>query len=291
MGSNHDSTSGSSGSVRIVLHREARETDSGARARLRRRGIAAERPHAQHCAEDAAPPPSHRDRNAGRMNRRQTPIHAYIGANGGGKSLAMVHDTLPSLDAGRKVLSTVRLLDSRTGESHPAYEPLTDWGQLLEAEHCDVLFDEVVGIASARESQGMPVQVANLLVQLRRRDVVLRWSAPAWARADKIIRETTQAVTVCSGYLGKRVKDSPRLWAPKRLFKWSTYDALDFDQASTGQIEKQPHGSTSWFWGVNSRAFASYDTFDSVERVGEVLDSGRCVHCGGRRVIPRCSCD
>lgn len=243
-------------------------------------------------AAPAAPPRSAlSDRNSGRDKRRTVPIHAYIGENGGGKSLAMVHDTLPSLDAGRRVLSTVRLLDSETGEPHPAYERLTDWGQLLEAEHCDVLFDEVVGIASSRESQGLPVQIANLLVQLRRRDVILRWSAPAWARADKIIRETTQAVTLCKGHFGKRAPDSPRMWAQKRLFKWRTFDAFAFDQMSTGEIDKQPTSSVAWFWGPGSRAFASYDTLDAVERVGDVMDSGRCVNCGGRRVIPRCSCD
>jgi len=234
--------------------------------------------------------PALRDRDAGRDRRRQVPIHAYIGENGGGKSLAMVHDTLPSLAAGRRVLSTVRLLDPATGEPHASYERLTDWGQILDAEHCDVLFDEVVGIASARESQGLPVQVANLLVQLRRRDVVLRWSAPAWARADKIIRETTQAVTLCKGHLGKRDSDSPRMWAQKRLFKWRTFDAFAFDQMTTGQIDKQPSSSVAWFWGPRSLAFSSYDTLDAVERVGDVLDSGRCVHCGGRKVIPRCSC-
>lgn len=239
--------------------------------------------------EHAAAQHALRDRDAGRDRRRQAPIHAYIGANGSGKSLAMVHDTLPSLAAGRRVLSTVRLIDPATGGPHASYERLTDWGQLLEAEHCDVLFDEVVGIASARESQGMPVQVANLLVQLRRRDVVLRWSAPAWARADKIIRECTQAVTVCRGHLGKRDPESPRLWAPNRLFKWKTYAAVDFEDVTTGQLEKA-HGSASWFWGPRSLAFSSYDTLDAVERVGDVLDSGRCVHCGGRRVIPRCSC-
>lgn len=248
------------------------------------------RPRAHAVGEHAGARSAFRDRKAGRDRRRAVPIHAYIGENGSGKSLAMVHDTLPSLDAGRRVLSTVRLLDSATGLPHPAYERLTEWGQLMEAEHCDVLFDEVVGIASARESAGMPVQVANLLVQLRRRDVVLRWSAPAWARADKIIRETTQAVTLCAGMLGKRDPDSPRMWAQKRLFKWRTFDAAAFDEMTTGQLTKRPPSSVAWMWGVGSRAFASYDTLDAVERVGDVLDSGRCVHCGGRKSIPRCTC-
>lgn len=241
---------------------------------------------AEHATESIAL----RDRNAGRDRRRLVPIHAYVGENGGGKSLAMVHDTLPSLDAGRRVLSTVRLLDPSTGQPHKSYERLTDWKQVLNAEHCDILFDEVVGIASSRESSGLPVQIANLLVQLRRRDVVLRWSAPAWARADKIIRETTQAVTVCKGYWGKRDADSPRMWAQKRLFKWRTFDAFDFDQVNAGQLAKLPNASVSWFWGPECRAFAAYDSLDAVERVGDVLDSGRCVHCGGRRSIHKCEC-
>lgn len=230
-----------------------------------------------------------RDKDAGRTARRLTSIHAYVGANGSGKSLAMVHDTLPSLDAGRRVLSTVRLIDPRTGDEHPAYERLTDWQQLLDAEHCDVLFDEVVGIASAREHNGMPVQVQNMLVQLRRRDLVLRWTAPNWARADKIIREVTQSVTLCRGmFADKRVSDR---WAPKRLFRFRTFDTVDFEEWSLDRSTKLSSASGGWLWGPGSKAFSSYDSLGQVERVGEVLDSGRCAHCGGRRTIPVCKCD
>ena len=55
---------------------------------------------------------------AATRQRRGFPIMAYVGPNGGGKSLAMVKDTVPSLRAGRRVLSTVRLLDAATGEPH-----------------------------------------------------------------------------------------------------------------------------------------------------------------------------
>jgi hypothetical protein len=54
-------------------------------------------------------------RNAGkRARRRVMPIHGYVGSNGGGKSAAMVWDTLPSLLAGRRVLSGVAR-DARSG--------------------------------------------------------------------------------------------------------------------------------------------------------------------------------
>jgi hypothetical protein len=235
-----------------------------------------------------------RDKPAGRDARRSAPIHAYIGANGSGKSLAMVHDTLPSLQSGRRVLSTVELIDADTGLPYPNYERLTDWDQVMDARHTDLLFDEVVGIAGSREHAGLPVQIANILVQLRRRDLTLRWSAPAWARADKIIRETTQAVTVSASFMSKRPlmpDGSPALWKQSRLFRWKTYSMLDFDEWSSSKGGSIRAEKTAWYWAANSRAFASYRTLDDVSRVGEVLDSGRCAHCGGRRVIPVCKCD
>ena len=47
-----------------------------------------------------------------RKMRRGFAIHFYSGKNGGSKSAALVFDTLPDLDAGTPVLSTVRLLDT-----------------------------------------------------------------------------------------------------------------------------------------------------------------------------------
>jgi hypothetical protein len=234
-------------------------------------------------------------RDCGAGSRRRASIHAYIGANGSGKSAAMVHDSIASLQNGRTVLSTVKLLDPVTGEAHPNYVRLTDWDQMLEAEHCDVLFDEVLGIASSRASQGMPVQVVVLLNQLRRRDIALRWSAPAWSRADVVIRECTQAVTVCRGYLAKapkQVAGAPDVsgWRPKRLFSWSTYNAEDFATWSDSKEDKLQTLGRSWMWGPTSMAFRSYNTLDSVERVGEILDTGNCAYCGGHRARKKCSC-
>ncbi|MGV1010416.1 MAG: zonular occludens toxin domain-containing protein [Dermatophilaceae bacterium] len=247
-----------------------------------------------------------------RSSRRAWPIHAYVGPNGSGKSLAMVWDTLPSLSAGRPVLSTVRLLDwenprpcegcevCATGEvvgqhlqAHPLYVPLRDWSQLLDARSADVLLDEVTGVASSRESHSMPAPVANKLVQLRRADVVVRWSAPSWTRADKIIRETTQAATVCRGYLPKVVPGDDaetRMWRSRRFFRWRTHDACDLEDFTVGKAAELPSIVTDLYWGPGSPAFDAYDTFDSVETVGTVTDSGRCYRCGGRRSIPACKC-
>lgn len=219
--------------------------------------------------------------------RRSYPITGFVGPNGGGKSLAMIATTLPSLDAGRRVLSTVRLL-AEDGSPHPSYTPFVDFDQLLDAEHCDVLMDEIVGIANSRDGGKLPTPVQNLLVQLRRRDVVLRWTAPNWARADKIIREVTQAVVECRGfYPGKAAPVDPdnpgselRVWSPKRVFQFRTFDTVDFEEWTSGKRDKLTPLGTEWFKGVGSRAFSSYDTLDAVSMVTHGEDEKKCSGCG-----------
>lgn len=265
-----------------------------------------------------------------RALRRGWPITGYVGANGSGKSMAMVWDTLPTLAAGRRVLSTVRLLDFDNprdcegcdepghvipilapahgpydlgagrpqavigtrihGQAHPCYVQLTSYQQVLDAEHCDILLDEVTGIASSRESQAMPAPVANKLVQMRRADVVVRWSAPSWARADKIIRECSQSVVFSQGYMAKQSGQGDRLWRQRRLFRWQSYDAADFEDFTIGKREALRPTLQDWHWGPGSPAFAGYDTLDSVSSIGSVTDSGRCYRCGGRRSAPPCKC-
>jgi len=240
--------------------------------------------------------------------RRAVPIHAYVGPNGSGKSLAAVYDSLPSLAGGRPVLATVRLHDwenlrpcddlscmsPRHGSpdhfaAHPLWVPFTDFRQLLEVEHCDVLMDEVTGVADAREFAGMPVQVRNFLVQLRRRDVVLRWTSPAWAFGDVTIRRVTQAATVCSAYLPKAAEGS--LWRDRRAFVWRTYDARDLDEFDSAKRERIRSYVRQVLWRPGSFVETAYDTRDQVLALGALNDAGLCMDCGGKRSHPRCSCD
>jgi len=222
--------------------------------------------------------------------RRAVPIMAYVGANGSGKTAMMIRDTLPSLKAGRLVYSTVPLYLG--DEIHPAYRPLT-WHDLLTATHADFLLDEVIGVASSRESSSMSAEVQARLNQLRKADIVLRWTAPAWQRADKIIREVTQAVTECRGYMPdhaavKTSKDSQAaLWTPRRLFRMSTYDTREFDEWTAGKREKAPADLSEWFYAVDSEAFSTYRTLDSVERL-EPHDITKCVLCGKKTRAEYC---
>lgn len=251
-----------------------------------------------------------------RRQRRGFPIMGYVGANGGGKTAAMVWDTLPTLAAGRPVLSTVRLLDWENPRlcddetcghmdhefgvavnhmaAHPGYVRFDAWDQLLDFRRGDVLMDEVTGVASSRESHSMPAIVANLLVQMRRADIVIRWSAPKWSRADKIIRECSLGATHCRGFFPVRIDGEDgeeRAWRARRMFSWRTYDAADFDDFSDGKREAVDNVLADWHWGPKSPVFQAYDTFDAVSVIGTVSETGTCYRCGGTRARPKCSCE
>jgi len=258
--------------------------------------------------------PADRPQAKARLRRRGFPIHAYLGTgNGSGKSLLMVHDTLPSLDYGRPVLSTVRLLDYRNPRqcddptctfpghpnhmaAHPLYIPFKDYQQLLDARDCDILMDEVTGIASSREYANMPVEVANFLVQLRRRNVSLRWSSTNWARSDVIIREVTQAATLSVPYLAKTRKSKPGeppiLWKDRSLFFARTFDAAlmdDFDARSADEGGMRSM-ATQLYFRNGAHAMSAYDTLDPVLSLSSHNTAGMCMTCNGKKNIPKCNC-
>jgi hypothetical protein len=248
--------------------------------------------------------------------RRSQAIRCYIGPNGSGKSLCAVVDLMPSLDRGRKVLSTVPLYDWRAtpdlelyeldqelgvyvhAESgaqwrrplHPGYVRLNAWSQLIEAEACDVFLDDVAGFASSRQTSNMPAATERLLQKLRHEDMTLSWTAPAWARADLVIRETTMAVTVCKGSRPVREEQSDRLWLRNQFFDWTTYDASEFAEWTDGRKERVKRLARQSFRGPGSDAFNAYDSLGRVDTISTVTDAGRCVDCGGTRRAPACSC-
>lgn len=252
-----------------------------------------------------------------RGRRRSFPIHAYVGPNGTGKSAIMVYDTIPSLLSGRPVLSTVRLLDFTNPrqceqpdprqcddpighlhghmQAHPLYVRFSDYSQLLDWRDGDVLMDEVTGVASSRETSSMPVQVANYLVQMRRRNVALRWSAPAWGRADKIIREVSQGVTLMSASIPQPTPaaedGTPRLWLRRRLFCARTYDPTAMDEFESHRADDVKPEVTAYYWGPGSLMFQAYDTLDAVTALGWANEAGLCMSCGGKRSHRACKCE
>lgn len=245
-------------------------------------------------ADAAAPRPAgvsikRLDGNHGRRLRESQPIAAYVGVNGSGKTLAMVHDTLPALYSGRRIYTTVPLYID--GVMPDNVELLTDWSQILDARHADILLDEVSAICSSRDTLALPPQIATLLQQLRKHDLRLRWTAPNWQRADRILRETTKTVTICRGMFPHRDPHSD--WRQNTLFVWRTFDSADYtDFTSLDSAKKRLKPLQTAFYLLTSRSLApkTYDTFASVSTIGTVLESGRCAVCGGRRRVPECTC-
>lgn len=228
--------------------------------------------------------------------RRASPLMGYIGPNGGGKTATLVRDTLSELRAGRKVLSNLPIFDPVTKEPFPSFTLLEDYDQLAAAEDSTIVLDEIVATASSRQNN-LPYQVEYLTQTMRHSGNTLRWTAPAWARADKLLREVTQAVTECRGYYsdhsavrGNGQRHAVALWAPKRLFHLRTFDTVDFDEWTSGRRDKLKSEVREWWWGPDSDVFASYDTLAQVVRVAESNESGRCLRCGGTRRAKPCRC-
>lgn len=188
----------------------------------------------------------------------------------------------------RKVYSTVPLLDD-DAEPHPLYEPLVDYRQLVTVEHADVLFDEVAGISDASDSSGVPVQVTNWLHQLRKRDVRLRVTTPAYARCSKPIRQVAQVVIDARAFFAEPAQ-AGRLWRPRRAMLYRAYDAFAFEDYSSSTGDRLKPMATAAFWRPGSPAERRYDTLGAVLTLGHVTEGGMCAICGGQRSRPRCAC-
>jgi hypothetical protein len=225
-----------------------------------------------------------RSLSRGDRRRMSSPISAYVGSNGGGKTLCAVRDVLLAVerDPQRMILSTC-IID------HPNFVQLRSWSQLLMAQHAEVLLDEVTGVASARSFADMPPQLLQLFVQLRKRDLRVRWTTPNYARADVVLREVTRSVTYCTGYLGRIGTGG---WPEHRLFRWTTYDAQEFDEFQAGKRENCKKLGLKLHWRGDSCEFAGkYDTLGSVGTLDHVNLAGACLNCGGQRARRKCSCD
>jgi len=224
----------------------------------------------------------------------------------------------------RRVVSTMPFV-SPSGAPHPLYVPLVDYSQIIFAEHCDLILDEVGGAVASSSSDDLPIGVKASLQELRRREVVCRWTAPSWARASKVLRETSQGVTMTLGFApvahkdgvtfdgpheleklsvdaesleydycdieGDHSHDSGRLWGARRLMYARTFDANVFDEWTTAKREKIRPIVRQLFWRPGSAAEKVYDTFGFVEKLNQVTDSGRCDHCNGMRTRKKCTCE
>jgi hypothetical protein len=223
----------------------------------------------------------------------------------------MVHTLgVPAMQRGEPIFSNFRI-------NYWNWRPLTGWGQFLEARDGLVLLDEVSSWVPSRESSKLPAEVLSHCNQLRKANITLGWSGPAWGRCDKAVREVTHAVVWCRGYANDRhVRQEDGLhrwpltgriaydlggkpltvngWSNRRLFRWRWYDKLTLGDGVEGEVlDSPPKGVRTlrslWHWRPAHGTHRLYDTAESVLALDGV-HSGRCLHCGGRRAEPKCEC-
>lgn len=229
-------------------------------------------------------------------------IRAFVGANGSGKTLgAVALVARPALSAGVPVYATFRI-------NHPNAHVLRSW-DVTGLRDCVLILDEVSAAFPSRASMGMPHELVSVLGQLRKPGVQVVWTAPAWSRADVVLREVTQVVTVCRSYVPDRwVREavvppwwrpysrrlSPRRggvgWVPRSLFRYVSYDAAGFDEFSLHAVRDVKPVERVWYWRPWHADQWAYDTLESVPMLPGVTGGGVCLVCGGRRDRPRCSC-
>lgn len=266
-------------------------------------------------------------------------IRGFVGANGAGKTCCMVEEmAIRSWRAGRVVCANFTLRPELIGYSPSLFIPLKSWKlipMLGDHSHCKddglcpcrgdrsysitgnvpatLLLDEVTTIFSSRQSMQLPVELQAMLTQFRKPDVWVGWSAPAWARADLMLRECTMQVTLCTGRFpdrwiresgfvkkprlnAKRVKKDPSGWPSRRLFQWRTFDAFEFEEFSLDRALLDHTESARALKPLKSRlvwrpwleeAMQVYDTREGVQMMDNVW-RGECQTCGLKKSQQTC---
>lgn len=246
-------------------------------------------------------------------------IQAYIGPNGSGKTLAMVERlAVPALESGLHVCSSVELFPDRIGCDPALYVPLESWRQIPKLgvvgedsitnnKPCVLLLDEVNALMPSRQTMDMPAELQRVLNQFRKPRVTVGWSAPAWGRADKQLREVTSLVVLAEGSRpdrwlrtqhgqiardgsGRKVRVPAGEWPPNRRFTWRLYDAMVFEEFDLDKsVAIEPIAMTRYN-RMRGKAHRIYRTEQQVQLLDWVY-GGECVNCGGTKRRPACSCD
>lgn len=169
---------------------------------------------------------------------KPTPITGYVGVNGSGKTLSAVAFALTDLKKrGRPLVANVAGLEV----DHYRYtevEELPDLMARVVAEHrsdrtgkplgMNIIMDEAGALFASRDS-GRNRAFQQTCQQLRKYRARLLWTAPAFARADKILREVTFTAIQCRSAWSVEVRDDP--WPSTRLILQKSYDVSRLDNS------------------------------------------------------------
>lgn len=157
---------------------------------------------------------------------RPTPITAYVGVNGSGKTLsAIAFGITDHKRTGRPLVTNVAGL----AVDHHYIEGVEELpGLLAELGTCNVVLDEAGAMFASRDT-GRNKAFEKAVQQLRKYDARLLWTAPAFARADKILREVTFTAILTRGIVHRRIPG--KAWPSTRLIVQRAFDVSRLDSS------------------------------------------------------------
>lgn len=154
------------------------------------------------------------------------PITAFVGVNGSGKSLSACAFALTDQRRTGRPLVTNMLGLTAEHTLIDGVEELPD--VLATMGTCNVLLDEAGAMFSSRDT-GRNKAFEKTVQQLRKYDARLMWTAPAFARADKILREVTFMAVLCQPLL--RRHQPGKAWPSTRLILQKSFDVSRLDSS------------------------------------------------------------
>lgn len=159
---------------------------------------------------------------------KPAPITAYVGVNGSGKSLSAVAFGIRDFERNGRPLVTNML---GLSIPHVLIEGVEELPEIMEGlGTCNVLLDEAGAMFAARDT-GRNKAFEKVVQQLRKYDARLLWTAPAFARADKILREVTFMAVLCMPLLVSAREG--KAWPSTRLTVQKAYDVSRIDNSGT----------------------------------------------------------
>lgn len=161
------------------------------------------------------------------------PITAYIGINGSGKTLSAVAVAVREQKKwGRPFITNVMGI----AVPHIYFDDVENLPGILnrlQLENgtgtCNLLIDEAGAMFASRDA-GRNKAFDKTVQMLRKYDARLMWTAPAYARADKILREVTLRAVLCSPVI--KVHQRGKVWPSTRVTFQRAFDVSRVDNSA-----------------------------------------------------------
>lgn len=157
---------------------------------------------------------------------RPQPISAFVGVNGSGKSLSAIAFALTDMKKnGRPLITNMQGLSV----DHHFIDGVEELPALMaKVGTSNVVLDEAGAMFASRDT-GRNKAFEKTVQQCRKFDARLLWTAPAFGRADKILREVTFQVILCQSLYKRSVPG--KVWPSTRLIMQKSFDVSRLDSS------------------------------------------------------------